>query len=148
MFSFLKKLFKKASPDKIEEKIDPLTASVILMIEVAWADQKITSEEERIISSSLEETFNLEPQQGQRLLETCRNLHEASVGSYEYTRLINQQFSYDEKTQIIEILWKVANADHDISHWEEHTIRRLSDLLYVSHQDFIDAKIKTKKQNH
>ncbi|MBV2123299.1 MAG: TerB family tellurite resistance protein, partial [Candidatus Thiodiazotropha sp. (ex Ctena orbiculata)] len=47
---------------------------------------------------------------------------------------------YEQKIQIIESLWQVAFADRQLHHYEEHVIRRLADLIHVSHGDFISAK--------
>jgi uncharacterized tellurite resistance protein B-like protein len=53
--------------------------------------------------------------------------------------------TYDEKKNIIHTLWQIANSDQYIDQWEEHAIRKIADLLYIDHRDFIDAKIETKR---
>jgi len=42
--------------------------------------------------------------------------------------------------QFIELLWRVAIADGTIDMYEDQLVRKLADLLYVSHADFILAK--------
>jgi len=37
-------------------------------------------------------------------------------------------------------MWRVAMADNALSRYEEHVIRKVADLLYVSHSDFIRSK--------
>jgi uncharacterized tellurite resistance protein B-like protein len=37
-------------------------------------------------------------------------------------------------------MWQVALADNALSRYEEHVIRKVSDLLYLSHNDFLLAK--------
>ena len=39
--------------------------------------------------------------------------------------------------------WKVAKADNVIDKYEEHRIRKLSELLYINHTEFIKAKINS-----
>ena len=38
------------------------------------------------------------------------------------------------------MMWRVAMADSALSRYEEHVIRKVADLLYVPHGDFITAK--------
>ena len=40
--------------------------------------------------------------------------------------------------------WEIARADNTVDKHEEHRIRKLSELLYVDHKDFIKSKISTK----
>ena len=53
---------------------------------------------------------------------------------------INNQTSDVERIEIVELLWRVAFADGELDSHEDHIIRRISGLLYVSHADFIAAK--------
>ena len=47
---------------------------------------------------------------------------------------------------IIEILFRVACADKQLDEQELETIRQLSGLLGLAHKEFIDAKVKIKKE--
>jgi uncharacterized tellurite resistance protein B-like protein len=48
--------------------------------------------------------------------------------------------SMEERVQLVEQLWLIAHADGVIDKYEEAAIRKASELLYVSHSDFIRAK--------
>jgi len=37
-------------------------------------------------------------------------------------------------------MWQVAFADDNLDRYEEHLIRKVAELTYVSHQDFIRLK--------
>jgi uncharacterized tellurite resistance protein B-like protein len=41
---------------------------------------------------------------------------------------------------VIELLWRVALSDVHIDKYEEGLIRKVADLLFVPHVDFIQAK--------
>ena len=43
---------------------------------------------------------------------------------------------------LIENLWRIAFADGELHHYEEHVIRRIAGLIHVSHMDFIAAKLR------
>ena len=119
---------------------------MVLMLEVAWSDHNIEIAEEQTILMAIQTSFDLTEQEAKNRLIDAKALHHESVGSYEFTTLINNQLSYEEKTQIIQTLWKISNSDQHIDQWEEHAIRKIADLLYIDHQDFIDTKIKTKQE--
>ena len=147
MFSKLKNwLLPKKNPEEPKE-IDPIVASLTLMLEVAWADHDVSNEEKRIIIAALQETFDKTTDEANDLFDNAVSLHKDSVGSYYYTKLINEQFSYEDKKEIIFVLWQIAYSDQHIDQWEEYTIRKLADLLHVDHSDFIDAKLRTKQKD-
>ena len=58
--------------------------------------------------------------------------------------MINQHYTQTEKAQLVEMLWEVAFADAEMEKYEEHLLRKLSDLLYVPHAEFIRAKLGVK----
>ena len=146
MFSTIKKWFQRSEPEKVLEKTDHVTAAMVLMLEVAWSDHNIEIAEEQTILMAIQTSFDLTEQEAKNRLIDAKALHHESVGSYEFTTLINNQLSYEEKTQIIQTLWKISNSDQHIDQWEEHAIRKIADLLYIDHRDFIDTKIKTKQE--
>ena len=147
MFTRMKNwLLPKKESNKSHE-VDPIVASLTLMLEVAWADQDISNDEKQIILTALKETFEQTKDEAEDFFEKAVSLHRDSVGSYQYTKLVNEQFSYKDKKEIIFILWRIAHSDQQIDQWEEYTIRKLSELLHVDHSDFIDSKLRAKQRN-
>ena len=59
---------------------------------------------------------------------------------YEFTSLINAGYDYAHKLSLIENMWRIAYLDAKLDKYEEHLIRRISDLIYVSHKDFMRTK--------
>ena len=147
MFSKLKNWLLPKKNSNQPKEIDPIVASLTLMLEVAWADHEISDDEKRIILAALQETFDKTTDEANDLFEKAVSLHKDSVGSYGYTKLINEQSSYEDKKEIIFMLWQIADSDQHIDQWEEYTIRKLADLLHVDHSDFIDGKLRTKQKD-
>jgi uncharacterized tellurite resistance protein B-like protein len=54
--------------------------------------------------------------------------------------LLNQGFSPARRAQLVEQRWRIAMIDGDIDRYEDHLVRKFSDLRYVAHADFILAK--------
>src|SRR5690606_11137866 len=61
--------------------------------------------------------------------------HAASLQSF--TRQLHDKLTVAEKHQVVEMLWKVALADDHLDKHEDHLVRKIADLLYVSHRDLI-----------
>lgn len=53
----------------------------------------------------------------------------------------------DEKARLVELMWQVSFTDDHMDKYEEHLIRRVADLLYVPHRQFITAKLRAQKSN-
>ncbi|MDP2091517.1 MAG: TerB family tellurite resistance protein, partial [Pseudohongiella sp.] len=69
-----------------------------------------------------------------------------AVSLYDFTSLINEGYGYEEKLLLVENLWRVALADEHLDKYEEQLIRKTSDLIYVSHSDFIKTKLKVRDE--
>ncbi len=59
---------------------------------------------------------------------------------YEPVALLNRKLTPPQKVQFVEHLWRIAYADGDVDMYEDQLVRKLSELLYVAHADFILAK--------
>lgn len=115
-------------------------ATASLLFEVAWADHNVSELEQRALKHALIALFSLTEAQVEQVLETGRKQHQASVGVYPYTRLINENLNKAEKFELLIQLWSIALVDDGLDQFEEHRIRAIAELLYVDHPDFIRAK--------
>ena len=88
--------------------------------------------------------FGLDAQRSQELLKLAETEHTESTDYFQFTRLINDHYDAKQKIELVEDLWRVAFSDGELDKYEEHVIRRLADLIHVSHKDFIAAKHRTK----
>ncbi len=84
--------------------------------------------------------FELSAQECDALVRLAEEELDGTVSYFEFTRLINEQFTMRQKAHIVELLWKVAFSDAKIDKYEEHYVRKIADLLYVPHREFIAAK--------
>ena len=74
------------------------------------------------------------------ILQDALNQADDATSLYEFTGLINEQLSQEEKQALLESIWRVAFADGRIDKYEEHLIRRMSDLLHLNHREFMQAR--------
>ena len=127
----------------IEHRLKLATAA--LMIEIMRQDGEIKDAEIKTVKQSLQTKFALSETEMDELFAIACEESSLSVDLYQFTSLIHNHFSLEKKIKIIEYLWTVAYADNDLDAHEEHLIRRIADLLYVSHQDFIKTKHKVQE---
>ena len=65
---------------------------------------------------------------------------------WEFTDLINENYSRAEKKEILEAAWRVIYADDRLDKYEDHFVHKLAKLLRFEHRDLIDAKLKVKEE--
>ena len=115
-------------------------AAAVLMIEISLADSAIDNEELAVIKTTLVNHFNIAAGQVEELIELARREVDLAVSLHDFTRLLNENLDPAEKIRVIESLWKVAFADAVLDKYEEYYIRKIADLLYISHKDYIRTK--------
>ena len=121
-------------------------ATSALLIEMMRADGTSHKDEQQKIVETIRSRFALSEEETKALVHIAEDEVWKSTGFYEFTSLINKGLSYKDKVKIIEYLWEVALVDTHLDKYEEHTVRKIADLIYVAHKDFIDAKLRVKKQ--
>jgi len=138
----LKSLFETLFSEKIEQKQSSTRelASAALLIEVARADFDITPEELARLIDLLATTFDMSSEDVELVTQQANDQVENAVSLHDFTRVINDHCSPEERNELVGLMWDVAAADGDLSKYEDHLIRRVADLLYVPHQEFIRLK--------
>ena len=116
-------------------------ACAALLIEVATIDQHFDERELAAMQGILREKFHISGEECTALTNLAKSESGAASSTYQFTRLINDHFSAEEKFELIKNMWTIAWADGEIDKYEEYTIRMVSELIYVSHSEFIRAKI-------
>ena len=115
-------------------------ACAALMFEVARADFTVETTEQDAVTSLLTAQFNLGADEVFTITEAAIEQADAATCLFEFTRTLNELASAEQKRNLLAMMWRVAMADNEISRYEEHVIRKVADLLYVPHGDFIAAK--------
>ena len=116
-----------------------------LLIETALADKVFNTEEIDSMKKTLREVYEIDEKDLDELISESEKKVSESTSLYEYTRLINDLCDYQDKLKLINNLWTIAFADKHLDKYEEFLIRKISDLLYVSHSDFIQQKLSVKE---
>ena len=144
MLSSLRKLFSREDEATDNAVLDPALAAAALMFEVIWADHEISQSELATAKVLLKQMFSVEEKTLMSIVTDAEERLRESVGVHAYTTFLNEFMSEEEKFLVVTALWQIALAEDGIDVMEEHSIRKTSDLLYLSHSRFIEAKLKAK----
>lgn len=145
--NFFKKIFQTEESE--EPTIDDKTstkACIALLLETSMADEILDESELMALKNTLQKDFQINEDEIDELIDLAKENVEDSTSLYEFTRDINDNFDATERVKLIESMWKIAYADGNIDKYEEHIIRKVSNLIYVAHSDFIKAKLSAKEQ--
>ncbi|WP_394754058.1 TerB family tellurite resistance protein [Crenothrix sp.] len=147
MFNQIKLFFDQhlalSEPAEItEEKLQ--LAAVALFLEMMIIDDKVDPKEQALIFSLIQKNFSLTAEQASSLMALAEQQRKQATDYFQFTSLINKEYSLEQKIKLIESLWKIAFIDGVLDMNEEYLVRKIADLLYVPHADFIMAKNQIK----
>ncbi|PKM22199.1 MAG: TerB family tellurite resistance protein [Gammaproteobacteria bacterium HGW-Gammaproteobacteria-14] len=119
---------------------DQRRAAAALMYEVARADGQWQESESRALIQRMAARWQLTGEDAEALLDEARHTAENATDYHELIRTL-RQWQPEERRDLIIDMWAVAHADGEVHPQEEYVIRKVGDLLYVAHSDFIRGKL-------
>lgn len=146
MLDSIREFFERnfAAPDASQNKHTIELATAALLLEVSRADGEISSDERDATARALQGKFHLTQAETTALLQLAEAEVREASDTFQFTSLVNQRFTRDQKIRVVELMWEVAYADGGRDVFEDHMIRKLADLIYVDHGDYIAAKLKAR----
>ncbi|BFM06602.1 TerB family tellurite resistance protein [Halioxenophilus aromaticivorans] len=140
MIDFLKKIFEPETEAPIATEQQARLAAAVMLVEVAAIDDHFQDSEAQALLQILTDRFALAADEVTLLQAQAKEAQANASSLHDHTRVINERFSDEQKQDLIANMWQIAYADGELDKYEEYIIRRVSELLYVSHSDFIRAK--------
>ncbi len=119
-------------------------ACAALLIEVAVIDQHFDETELRALHEILQQKFQLSAEECETLTTLAKTEREEASSMYQFTQLVNDSCSHQQKYQLVKGMWTIAYADGNLDKYEEYVVRKVAELIYVSHSDFIRAKLEAR----
>ena len=133
------------SPVSSERSVSIATCA--LLLEMAHADSEFSQGEKDNIISILQNSFDMTKDDAAQLLNLADLERKESLDLWQFTNLINQSYSREEKVKVAETLWRVIYTDGKVDQHEEYLMRKLTYLLNLEHQDMIEAKFKARESS-
>jgi uncharacterized tellurite resistance protein B-like protein len=115
-------------------------ATAALLLEMMRMDSTVTAAETSSVAGALQTRFGLDAAQLETLMALAAEEAKQATDYFQFTSLINKHFSREQKIEVVENLWQVAFADGHLDAHEQHFMRKIADLLYISHADYVTAK--------
>jgi uncharacterized tellurite resistance protein B-like protein len=121
-----------------------MVATCALLLEIAAIDGEFSADEQEVILSILKKEYSLSENEAASLIDTAQAQREHSIDLWRFTKLINQNYSEEERIRVIELVWKVIYADGRLEGHEDHLVHGIANLLRLSHSQLIEAKLRAK----
>lgn len=121
---------------------DLRVATCALFLEMAHIDEKFTPEETKVILHILKEKYDLSDEHADALMAEAETEREKSVDLWQFANLINENYTTEEKIEIIEMLWRIVFVDGKMDKYENYLMHQLESLLRLTNKQLMDAKLK------
>jgi uncharacterized tellurite resistance protein B-like protein len=115
-----------------------------LLLEMTHMDCEFWPEQREAVETAVLEHFELAEADAKELLELAEEERSESTDYYQFTSLINNNYTLEQKVSLVELLWQIAYANETLHKYEEHLVRKIADLLHIPHSVFIAAKFNAR----
>lgn len=121
-------------------------AAAVLLVEMTRADFEVSPEERTAVLEALRRAFALPEEELKELRQLAEDEARTAISLHPFTDRINSDYDAGEKRELICLLWRVAYADGRVDKYEDYLVRKVAELLYVPHRDFIRCKHEAKAE--
>ena len=147
MLDIVNRFFSKTATELSKNANQPTEhdvriAACALFVEMARIDEKFTEAEMQTILSIVQERYGLTREHADALVAEADKELKESVDLWQFAKLINENYSTDEKIDIIETLWQMVFVDGKMDRYEHYLMAKLKNLLRLSQDQLIAAKLK------
>ncbi len=137
-------LRKLTEPEPDVSEPDVSLAATVLLVEIMKADHETDAVERDELLRAITVLTGKQGSDASALLQEAEDASAEAPDLYHFTKVVHSTFSPEQKFTLLKALWRVAYADDELDKYEESTIRRIAELLYVPHSEFIRAKLEAR----
>ncbi len=140
-------LSKLSSPEETRRPDEVAIAACALLLEIAHADDAFAEAERERILRAVREDFGVAPGDVAEIVRLAEAERRESVDLYQFTRLITERFSREERLRLVEVIWGVVYSDGTLTAAENQLARRIAELLGFQHPEVqaVREKVSGKK---
>jgi len=153
MFEYLRQIILPDLSEKSHNEFGTKTsfkkyqvATAALLIEIAKADGDFSDEERNRIIDFMKNDFDLDDECVSELLKLSEQKVKDSISVYEFSSVINENFTQEEKFELMKNLWRVIYEDGKLDSHEDQLIKIIGSTLNLEHKDIIGAKLFVKQE--
>jgi len=123
-------------PSRFEES-DYRLAAAALLVHVGMIDGSLSDAERAKLHSVIKRCFNLDDAAAEALIVQATAAEQEAIDLYRFTSVLNRSLDEEGRLRMVEMMWQVVYADHEVTEFEDNLIWRAADLLGVSQQERI-----------
>jgi uncharacterized tellurite resistance protein B-like protein len=133
----IRKFFlSKVSPPGEPARPDAVAiAACALLLEIAHADAELGDAERERILRAVREDFGVPAEDVAEIVRLADAERRESVDLYQFTKLVSEKFSREERLRLLEVLWGVVYSDGALTAAENQLARRIAELLGFQHPE-------------
>lgn len=140
MFERLKALFEGRHPLAKDAQggvsdDEMRVATAVLLLEAGYGDQELLPKEAKTIIRSLEREFGLSADEAREIAGRAEAIRPPAVTLKDLTDVLRAGFSHEQRRRILALIWKVVEADHEETEWEESFFAFVKERLALTDQD-------------
>ncbi len=143
--SLLDRLLGTATPAPLPDT-DARLALAALLVRVARVDNDYAVEEIALIDKMLADRYQLSATEATELRQQAETLEAKAPDTVRFTRAIKDAVPYEDRTAVVEKLWRVVLADDVRDHQEDGFLRLVANLLGVSDVDSARARARAQSR--
>jgi uncharacterized tellurite resistance protein B-like protein len=117
-------------------------AAVALLVEAAVMDGAFDGDERQVIAELIVLRFAIDAADVEDLIASSEQAVADSHQLYAFTSVVKDGFDFDQRIELIEMLWEVAYADGVLHDYEASLVRRVAGLIHVTDRDSGSARKK------
>ncbi len=121
-------------------------AAAALLLEMSAQDQHVSEKEIATVRQALLAHLDVTEHELDELFQLAQEEKQDATDYHQFTRLIAEHYDQDKKVHLVELLWRVAFADAELDKYEEQMVRKICDLIYVSHKDYLQTKFRVMQE--
>lgn len=134
-----------SSPEE-PHRPDPVAiAACALLLEIAHADDVFGEDERARILRAVREDLGVAAADVDEVVRLAEAERRESVDLYQFTRLVAERFSRDQRLRLIEVIWGIVYSDGVLTAVENQLARRIAELLGFQHPEVQTVREKVKK---
>jgi uncharacterized tellurite resistance protein B-like protein len=125
-----------------EEVMRTLSLAGGMMAQVARVDPDVSDAERATMAQALQTYWHLGPDQAAFVVEVALSESATQLDPFRLAWQFSEACTPQERVAFLDVLFAVATADGEASYEEIEEVRTIAGSLKLSHEDFIQAKLK------
>ncbi len=120
-------------------------AAAAVLLELPQTDQAPPGIEQGTVLALVRDCFGMTYSQAEALIGCAEAERKAGADASQFTALINDHYTPEDKASLVMALWEVAHAEARLGRHEDYLAQQLGDLLGVPAEVFAEAKLAAER---